>query len=130
MDVVGSSNGCHVRLDAKKIKIKIKIKNKFVSVHTKVASVRTKFTFALTRHGSRKKGKKKVNFFFLLVFEGLYLMQLCLGFRTFFFVEWICKSGLPCKFFFAKSSYHFSLADGMADKGPTFVWTLGELIGF
>jgi hypothetical protein len=83
-----------------------------------------------------KKIKKKKSFFFLffvefflLVVESLHLMQFCLDFRTFFFVEWILKSELLCKKEIAKRSYHFSLADGMVDKDPASVRTLEELIG-
>jgi hypothetical protein len=65
---------------------------------------------------------------FGLLFEGLYLMQFFFIFRTFFFIEWVFKSRLSCKERTTKSSYYFSLADGMANGGPASVWMLGDLI--
>jgi hypothetical protein len=53
-------------------------------------------------------------------------MQFCLDFRISFFIEWVLKSEWHWKEKIAKSSNHFSLADGMMDRGRASAWTLGE----
>jgi hypothetical protein len=54
-------------------------------------------------------------------------MQFFLDFKTFLLVKWVFKSGLPCRKNIVRSFHHFSLAGGMADRGPASTQTLKEI---